>query len=301
LIRWRPLGVLVPAPPPLAWATSHAALPAARSLPDGRVRLYFSSRDERGRSKVTAAELDLDDPASIRYRDAPVVDVGPLGSFDDSGATMSCVVHHDGRELVYYTGWTLGGTVPFTLYAGCAVSDDDGKTFSKVSAGPLLDRDDVDPFLTASPWVLVEEGRWRMWYVSGTGWRVVDGEPRHWYHVKYAESDDGIEWRRDGTVCIDYESEREHAISRPCVVRDRDVYRMWFSARGDAYRFGYAESTDGIHWERRDEDAGLPPSHADWSDEMQCYPAVLDHGGRRFLFYNGNGFGATGIGWAEAE
>ena len=250
---------------------------------------------------VTFAELDLDDPASIQYRESPVVDLGPLGSFDDSGATMSCVVRHEGRELVYYTGWTLGRTVPFTFFVGCAVSEDDGKTFTKISAGPILDRNDVDPFLTASPWVLVEDGLWRMWYVSGTGWRSVDGEPRHWYHVKYAASDDGIHWRRDGIVCIDYESELEHAISRPCVIRDGDVYRMWFSARGDAYRFGYAESRDGIHWKRRDADAGLPPWNDEWSNEMQCYPAVLDHGDRRYLFYNGNGFGATGIGWAETE
>lgn len=301
MIRWRPRGILVPAPPPPSWAASHAALPAALPLPDGRIRLYFSSRDARGRSKVTSAELDLDDPGGIEHRETPLIDVGPLGSFDDSGATMSCVVRQDGREYLYYTGWTLGQTVPFTLYVGCAVSEDDGHTFSKVSVGPILDRNDVDPFLTASPWVLIEDGLWRMWYVSGTGWRIVDGEPRHWYHVKYAESDDGIHWRRDGVVCIDYESEREHAISRPCVVRDGDVYRMWFSARGAAYRLGYAESRDGIHWDRNDEDAGLPVSGAEWSDEMQCYPAVLDDRGRRTLFYNGNGFGATGIGWAEAE
>jgi hypothetical protein len=34
---------------------------------------------------------------------------------------------------------------------------------------------------------------------------------------------------------------------------------------------------------------------------MQCYPSVFDHRDRRYLLYNGNGFGATGIGWAEAE
>ena len=31
-----------------------------------------------------------------------------------------------------------------------------------------------------------------MWYVSGTGWEMKEGQPRHRYHIKYAESSDGI-------------------------------------------------------------------------------------------------------------
>ena len=47
-------------------------------------------------------------------------------------------------------------------------------------------------------------------------------------------------------------------MGRPCVVHDRDRYRMWFCARGDAYRLAYAESTDGLNWERDDANAALP-------------------------------------------
>ena len=101
-----------------------------------------------------------------------------------------------------------------------------------MSAAPLLERSSVDPYLTASPWVILENGRWRMWYVSCTGWDNVGGRARHSYHIRYAESADGLAWERDGTVCIDFAGPDEHAISRPCVIRDGDVYRMWFSARG---------------------------------------------------------------------
>ena len=31
---------------------------------------------------------------------------------------------------------------------------------------------------------------------------------------------------------------------------------------------------------------------------MQAYPFVFDHAGQRHLLYNGDGFGATGIGHA---
>ena len=137
-----------------------------------------------------------------------------------------------------------------------------------------------------------------MWYVSGTGWDVVDGAPRPRYHVKYAESADGTRWDRDGRVCIDFARPEEHAIGRPCVVRDGELYRMWFCARGDAYRIGYAESRDGLDWERMDAEAGIDVSASGWDSEMQAYPVVFDYDGARHMLYNGNGYGSTGIGLA---
>ena len=98
--------------------------------------------------------------------------IGDLGAFDDSGVTTSCVVSHQGRVLQYYTGWSLGVTVPFVLGIGCAESDDGGRTFRKVSPAPVLGRTAIDPYLTASPSVLVEGDTWRMWYVSGSDWRA---------------------------------------------------------------------------------------------------------------------------------
>jgi hypothetical protein len=32
-----------------------------------------------------------------------------------------------------------------------------------------------------------------------------------------------------------------------------------------------------------------------------CYPCVFDHGGDRFLLYNGNAYGRTGFGLARLE
>ena len=225
---------------------------------------------------------------------------GELGSFDDAGVTTSCLVDQGGRLLLYYSGWTRGVSVPFYFFIGCARSDDGGNTFARTSQAPILERDVVDPYLTASPWVIVEDGVWRMWYVSGTGWELRESKPVHRYHIKYAESRDGFSWDRTGRVCIDYCSEAEYAIARPCVIRDHGRYRMWFSARGDTYRLGYAESPDGLTWERRDEDAGLDLSARGWDSEMVAYPLIFNRGTTRYMLYNGNGYGATGIGAAVA-
>ena len=37
----------------------------------------------------------------------------------------------------------------------------------------------------------------------------------------------------------------------------------------------------------------------DWNGIMTCYPCIVEHEGILFMFYNGNGFGNTGIGVAK--
>jgi hypothetical protein len=140
--------------------------------------------------------------------------------------------------------------------------------------------------------------------VSGTGWLTAeDGKPSPRYHIKYAESADGVHWTRDGRVCIDYASREEHAFGRPCVVRDGNGYIMWYSYRGSghSYRIGCAESLDGLTWTRRDNEAGLDPSADGWDSEMMAYPVVLRHRERAVMLYNGNGYGRTGIGLAVSD
>jgi len=126
--------------------------------------------------------------------------------------------------------------------------------------------------------------------------------PRHRYHIKYAESRDGARWDRRGLVCIDYQSPDEYAFGRPCVIKDADRYRMWYSRRGDSYRMGYAESRDGIAWTRDDERCVLDVSSGQgWDAEMVSYPHVFELDGRTCLFYLGDQVGRHGFGLAELD
>jgi hypothetical protein len=289
--------VFVP-PSGVPFVRTHAALPVVERTEKAH-RVYFSGRDEQGRARIGFFETDLRNPgAPVRVSERPVLDIGALGAFDDSGVTTSCLVEDGGQRYLFYTGWSLGVTVPFYLAAGVARSNDGGATFERVSAAPILPRSVSDPYLTASPWVLVEGGVWRMWYVSGSRWDMGPEGPRHHYDIRYAESRDGLDWRPTGRVCVTYERPDEHAFARPCVVKDGGFYRMWYAVRGERYRLGYAESKDGLVWERKDHLAGLEPAATGFDSEMLCYPCVFDEGGRRYMLYNGNDYGRTGIGLA---
>jgi hypothetical protein len=298
--EWRRLGRLSLDTSAAPWAVTHAALPVASPRGSDEFEVLLSLRDGEGRARIGRTRLSMgDQPRLAPLEAAPILDLGPLGAFDDSGVTTSCLVHDRGRRLLFYTGWSRGVTVPFYLAAGLAVSD--GGPFERLSLAPLFDRTPDDPFLTASPFVLVDDDRWRMWYVSATEWRQGPDGPRHYYNIRYAESQNGLEWTRPGSVCLNYASASEHAFARPSVVRDGDRYRMWFAVRGERYRIAYASSIDGVHWTRADTESGLTPSGDGWESEMVEYPYVFDWAGRRYMLYNGNGFGRTGVGLAVQE
>jgi hypothetical protein len=314
-VHWTRRGLLLGTPTGQPWAASHAALPTVEQRADGELWLYYSPRDERGRAHIASARLEADESGTLRvteHHPEPVLAPGELGAFDDAGVTVSCVVAGGEGQgtLLYYTGWALGVSVPFYFYAGLARRAPGERSFVRVSKAPILERSEIDPFLTASPWVLREQGQWHMWYIGCSYWEPsTDGEgpPRHYYHVRYAHSGDGVDWQRDGEVALDFQGEHEYAMGRPCVLRDGDRYRMWLCARGDSYRLAYAESADGRHWERDDSRVSLTGDSdstgdlGDWEREMQAYPAVFDDGGRRYLLYNGNGYGRSGIGYATLE
>lgn len=298
--RWSKRGRIFIPDGSLDWLRSHAALPCTAHVSDSTTSVYFSGRDDANRAHVGRFNFDPHNPEPLSLHPKPVLEPGALGAFDDSGVTVSCVVPHDGKLWLYYTGWSLGVTVPFYLAIGLAVSND-GKTFQRFSQAPIIGRSPADPYMAASPSVIHDGERWRMWYVSCQRWEESAEGPKHYYHIRYAESQDGIDWDCNGHVCIDFESEHEYAFGRPCVVKDDDCYRMWYCIRGDAYHIGYAESADGLAWERKDAEAGITESEVGWDAAMMAYPHVFDAAGSRWMLYNGNDYGKTGIGLAEWE
>jgi hypothetical protein len=292
--RWVKQGLLTAGPP----ALDGAMVPFL----DAQDRLYVSARDADGRSSTVRARLTTQADGTMRidpFEERPVLEPGALGAFDDSGAMGACLVEDGDRALLFYIGWMRGVTVPFYTSIGLAVGD--GETFQRVSAAPILGRSSDDPFFTTSPWVLRDGGTWRMWYTSCEGWTPTSGRPHHAYNIRYAESDDGVAWRTTGRRCINFRNADEYAIARPCVRRDGDLYRMWYSYRGERYRIGYAESDDGLSWVRRDELAGIDVGPEAWDADMIEYPYVFERHGRQHLLYNGDAYGMTGAGHALWE
>jgi hypothetical protein len=301
-MRWIKRGRIFEPPGPLEWVASHAAVPIAHYLGGDRFRIYFNGRDALNRAQLGYIEVDIREPSQVlAWSSEPALGVGDVGNFDDSGAMGASIVRRGADLYLYYTGWNQGVTVPFRNSIGLAISRDGGETFVRQFDGPLVDRGIHDPCFVSGGCVLVDDSRWKSWYISGLKWEVQSAALKHYYHIKYAESVDGIEWNRTGAISIDFQNQDEYAMSNPCVIREDGIYKMWYSYRGQSYRLGYAESIDGITWERKDQLVGIDVSDSGWDSEMIEYAFVFDHAGQRYMLYNGNDYGKTGIGLAVLD
>ncbi len=283
---------------------SYASVPFGRLISENVIRIYFSSRDVFNRSFPFFLDYDLKINKIIYISPESLLNIGDSGCFDDSGIMPTCLVALNNKELwMYYIGWNLGVTVPFRNSIGLAVSIDNGKSFTRLYNGPIIDRTKSEPHFNASACVIRENGIWKIWYLSCTKWVKSKIGFRHYYHIKYAESIDGINWDRQGIVAIDFRFANEYAISVPRVIKENDLYKMWFSYRGgeisETYRIGYAESVDGKLWQRRDELVSLDVSPDGWDSDMVCYPFIFDYMDDRYMLYNGNDYGKSGFGIAK--
>lgn len=287
---------------------THAARPIPYRLTDDVLRIFFSSRDHDDRMLPTFVDLDIRNPSKIvGICEEPLVGLGDAGTFDDSGVTLGSIVEHEGAVHLYYTGWKRRrSSVSFDLSIGLLRWDRKDNAFQRVFVGPILGQDKNHPFLAAGPFVIVEDRHYKMWYCSGTEWRFPHGNPEPIYTVFYAESRDGIDWIPHKHPVVDYKYDGE-VISAPWVLKEKNRYCMWYSTRGHTtkeaknYTIGYAESVDGLSWERLDEQAGISRSAEGWDSEMICYPSFFPYEDKIYMFYSGNGVGRGGMGYAITD
>lgn len=252
-------------------------------------------------SRIECVDIDLGRPTVALTEPVRILDVGAPGHFDDNGVVPSAVVHEAGAVNLVYVGFQKQTKIPYTILAGLAVSRDGGSTFERALTTPILERSPGESFFRTAPAILAAPGGLRMWYIGGSGW-IKEGErllPT--YSLRTLSSPDVRVWPASGDVCLTPVGS-EIGFGRPSVLHEEGRHRMWYSIRRrQGYLLGYAESLDGKHWQRMDDELDMGPPLVDFDDEMVCYSAVIRHEGNLLMFYNGNGYGRAGIAVAILE
>lgn len=306
---WNKKGLVYNVDGSFDWNKTHAQVPVVDVL-DDRLRIYYSSRNSLGKSNISFVEVEKDNPTNLIFENTtPILKFGNLGAFDDCGMMPSSILTVNNRKYLYYIGWTTRGSVPYQNAVGLAISEDSGQTFRKISEGPVIVINHIEPYFSGTSFVLLDGSLFKMWYLSCIKWELIEGKPEPFYNIKYAESIDGVNWKQTGKVAIELRDDEGGLVSA-AVIKHNNIYKVWFGKRKKAnyrdlvknsYRIGYAESKDGIVWERKDEFAGIDLSKSGWDSEMISYPYVVRSNGKLYMFYNGNGFGKTGFGYAIWE
>lgn len=300
-MAWRKLGRVFAGPSGRHSALrSHAALPTAFPLTDDLVRVFYSGRDEANRSAVGSVVLRLGEEPRIEDASPdPILVPGDVGGFDDAGVGVGSVVACEDGDRLYYMGWNVGGSTPWRNAVGVALGDAKTGRFERAYLGPIMDRSPIDPYSLSYPWVLrLGPDDWRMWYGTHMQWGASQADMSH--AIRSATSRDGLEWRREREPCLPPMGD-EIATVRPSVLPlAGGGFDMAFAARGldGPYAIGRASSADGDQWRRIN--AAIAPTD-DWEAGALTYPCLFEQGGRRWLLFNGGGYGATGFGLAVWE
>ncbi len=283
------------------WAKKYAFPPTPYFIKEDILRIYVAFCDKNTVGRIGFVDVDPDNPSKIlKISQKPVLDIGSPGAFDENGILPTCVLKSEDELFMYYVGYQLGYKVRYFQFEGLAISKDGGNSFQRYSKVPIIDRSDIEMLNRTSAYVIKENDIFKMWYVGGSEWTYVDGKHLPIYNMRYLESDDGKKWGGEGEVCIDFGNEDEHAFGKPFVLRENGIYKMWYSirTRSKNYRLGFAESKDGLKWERKDDEIGIDVSKSGWDSEMIAYSSIFKHKGNVYMFYNGNNCGETGFGYA---
>ena len=289
----------------LPWYKKNTMVPIPYLMNENCLRIFVTMCDEQNIGRIGYIDVDPQNPSNIiSHSKNPVVNIGDDGNFDDNGVVTASLLKHDNKLYLYYSGYQSCVKVPYLIFTGLAVSDDNGNTFTKISNRvPILDRISGESGTRCVPFVIHEHGKFKMWYTadSGNGW--IDGEKKKLplYDLKYLESNSPIEWpRAPGKLAVEFKDSDEHGIAKCTLWKEDGIYKIIYSIRSlsKQYRLGYGESNDGINFTRKDDQVGLDVSESGWDSEMVAFAERIVVKDKTYLFYCGNHYGMAGIGYA---
>lgn len=316
-MKWKKLGMIFN---PVEYQLPNNCFEYAQSpqvlLIDDCVRIYFSTREKDASGKylshISFVDFDQDFKKILNVSQGTVIPLGDLGCFDEHGIFPLNVLRYEDKILGYISGWSRRVSVSVDTAIGLAVSHDEGVTFTRVGTGPILTASQQEPFLVGDPFVKVINNKFHMWYIYGIRWirKTEQSSPDRVYKIGHASSMDGIAWEKTGKQLVEDRLGAEECQALPTVIDFDGSYHMFFCyrqaigfrhQRENAYRIGYARSTDMAEWVRDDAVVGIDVSDDGWDSEMMCYPHVFRVGSGIYMLYNGNEFGRFGFGLAKLE
>ena len=282
---------------------SHASNPTVLKLRNELVRVFYSGRDKNNRSSVGAFDFNMKTLTVEKVFTKSLFRAEKNKSFFRDGVSVSTVIKIKSVNYLYFMGWQNPKKEHWRGDIGRLKIEKNG-SLTLDSLRPVITKNIVDKISVSYPWIIKSKnGLLNMWYGSTITWDAGNNEMLH--VINYSTSYDGINWSKKGQV-IDSKIGHAQAFSRPTVYESENSnHHMWFSYRsglGTSYRLGYAYKKNYKNvWDLKINQSGIDVSSEGWDSEMIAYPCIHKYRGKIFMFYNGNGFGKTGIGLAIAN
>ena len=304
VMQWEKLGLVFKLSESRLADHKNAMVPTPILLPSGKLRVYMTVCDHANIGRVYYIEFDsvrMDGPPSDVV--GPVLDVGSAGSFDAHGVVVAQIMRVSDTEVwMYYSGFERLQDQPYRILTGVASSTDGGVSFTRIQREPILRASFSESLFRCAPFVLRSTRGFTMWYVAGSRWEMVKGKQVPRYSLYTMQSVDGLVWPDEGSECLELKP-HEHGFGRPWIIQEGSLLQLFYSIRRidlAAYALGYAESSDGIHWQRMDDRMGLGTSDGQFDSTALSYTAIITSAGSKYCLYNGDFFGREGFAAARS-
>lgn len=309
IFRFQRLGQIYCPNGEISWAEQFAIAPTPLFISNHELRIYVGFCDSNMVSRVGFVDVSIKDPTKIlRVSQTPSLDIGKPGTFDDNGVVPVSILDLEDRIRLYYVGFQLGVKVPYFMFTGVAESTDGGETFQRVKQTPVLERTAEQLYARCGTFVDITSNKYISYYIGsiGEGWTITnEGKKVPLYTLKYAESDDGINWQDDeNSKILSFQNEDEHGFGRPFVWKEGNITYMLSSVRtlSSGYSIGLAKCENGKEWNRIDNEiefVGGSEEQNSWESQNRSFPVLINLEGKKFIIYNGNKTGMSGFGIAQ--
>ena len=194
---------------------------------DGIYKMWYGGCSHDAYTRIGYAE-SADGISWTKHANNPIFDTGSAGEWDDHSVAHCYVLKEDGSYKMWYTGRSNADKLSRIGYA----TSTDGINWVKYSGNPIIELGNpgtYDSLLAAHPEVVLDEGKYLMWYsgISATGDTITS--------IAYATSNDGITWEKalDNPVLEPIPgSDWENVdVASPTIVKGDGILEMWYTGR----------------------------------------------------------------------
>lgn len=302
MAKWGKIGIICK-PLGTAESISHCYVPTPVILKEeGVVRIYYSSWDKFQRGRIFYSDFDLNNlTREVSRSKKPILGLGKPGTFDSDGVSPQFAIFGKNNKMhLLYQGFQRTAYPKINMMLSGLAKGYVADKMERWATTPFLERTPTEPFIRSAMCLLAQGEFIQVWYTSGlSGWETCENT-KYWntyprYDIAYILGKDMADIYRGTSIRCNIKKPNELGVSRPWVIYENEVYKMWFSARSEdkPYKIGYAESNDGYNWVRLDNIVGIC-SDKTYDNEMICFGAVFDIGKNRYMVYNGNDHGRYG-------
>jgi predicted GH43/DUF377 family glycosyl hydrolase len=218
-VTWRKEGKIL-SPESSNWEGGSIAANGSAIADDSGILYYYQAGDP-----VEIGLAQSRDAHAWTRRGAPVLPVGPYGSWDERGVADPYVIRAGGNYYMFYLGMDRAQRQRL----GVAMSGD-GVNWYKLRGNPILELGEYGAFDEKGL------GEPAVWVARGYYWMLYTGRDRtEVRRLGLARSSDGVRWEKVPMVIAGGEAWDSKVICDPSVIVNGDRVTVWFGG-GDVAR-----------------------------------------------------------------